>query len=606
MKKISWLVLSCLLAAALVLAACRPASLVEEKPPVKEPTPVEKPLVEEPIPTSVVEAPRHGGTFNMVLSADIIDFDDVVGEHWRTYTAKLTNDELFGGDWARGPAGSGECTWVEHGVNRIESKAPRLAESWDIPDNETMIFHIRKGVRYALNPASEASRLVGGRELTAEDIVLNVERTNTDPRSYFVRAYRHLAETTTATAPDKYTVVFKYKPEYFGDFITLYPDFMCIYPPELLKKYENLKDWRNSVGTGPFILTDFLPAGSATLVRNPGFWDKDPVGPGKGNQLPYLDGVRFLIITDESTRYAALRAGKIDLCGVSVTEAPVMMKTNPELKYNKWLPSSAAEQLFMRTDKKELPVGDVRVRQALYLALDNEKIKRDLHGGEAELLCWPITYVAEYAGAYLPLEELPEDVRELYGYNPEKAKRLLAEAGYPDGFKTRIVCYNTPAYIDRLSLVKDMWAEVGVELIIEPKEYAVWISMLTRRAYDEMFFGYNSGIGTYFKMINMWGTSMYNGSYIDDPVVNEYRGKMEKAIMDRFNEARMDELNRELTPHLLRQAYVITLPYPYAYLFWQPWVKNYHGELAVGYYNYYDFLRWVWLDLDLRKAAIGK
>jgi pyruvate/oxaloacetate carboxyltransferase len=60
--------------------------------------------------------------------------------------------------------------------------------------------------------------------------------------------------------------------------------------PEVVEKYGSGADWRNSVGTGPFMLTDLVASSSATLVRNPNYWDKDPVGPGKGNQLPYLDG----------------------------------------------------------------------------------------------------------------------------------------------------------------------------------------------------------------------------------------------------------------------------------------------------------------------------
>ena len=68
--------------------------------------------------------------------------------------------------------------------------------------------------------------------------------------------------------------------------------------------------WRNAVGTGPFILTDYLSGSAATLVKNPDYWATDPVGPGQGNQLPYIDGIQYLIIPDVSTRQAALRTGK--------------------------------------------------------------------------------------------------------------------------------------------------------------------------------------------------------------------------------------------------------------------------------------------------------
>ena len=72
-----------------------------------------------------------------------------------------------------------------------------------------------------------------------------------------------------------------------------------------------------NVGTGAFMITDFVPGSVATLKRNPNYWDKDPIGPGKGNALPYIDELRYLIIPDASTREAAMRTGKIDQWGLT-------------------------------------------------------------------------------------------------------------------------------------------------------------------------------------------------------------------------------------------------------------------------------------------------
>ena len=80
-------------------------------------------------------------------------------------------------------------------------------------------------------------------------------------------------------------------------------DYHSIYPPELWEKYGDLTDWRNSCGSGPFILKDFVPGSSAYLERNDNYWETDPVGPGMGNPLPYLDGVEYLIIPDLSTKF---------------------------------------------------------------------------------------------------------------------------------------------------------------------------------------------------------------------------------------------------------------------------------------------------------------
>ncbi len=81
-----------------------------------------------------------------------------------------------------------------------------------------------------------------------------------------------------------------------------------------------MQDWRNSVGTGPFMLTDFVSNSKATFVRNPNYWMKNPCGPGEGDQLPYVDGVKLLIIPDPATAVSAFRTGKLDLLsGLPIT-----------------------------------------------------------------------------------------------------------------------------------------------------------------------------------------------------------------------------------------------------------------------------------------------
>jgi ABC-type transport system substrate-binding protein len=75
---------------------------------------------------------------------------------------------------------------------------------------------------------------------------------------------------------------------------------MCQQCPDAIKLYGDVSDWRHQIGTGPFILQDFVSSSSATMVRNPNYWDKDPLFPE--NQLPYLDGVKQLVIADASTR----------------------------------------------------------------------------------------------------------------------------------------------------------------------------------------------------------------------------------------------------------------------------------------------------------------
>ncbi len=606
-KKIMWIMVSCLMVLALVLASCGPAVTEEEEEEevVTEEEEEEEVVTEEEEEEPTDEEPRYGGVLAIALSAEIRGFDEGVGiHHYMAHSQKLTNETLLEGDWARGPAGTGESEWTVGGNVRMTLKTGVLAESWEMTGLGEIVFHIRKGIRFALNPDSEASRLVNGRELTADDVVFNLKRSITEPRYYTRLAYPQLAATAEITAPDKWTVVVKTDPAQHSGMLAMFPDFTLHVPPEVVNEFGSLSDWRNSVGTGPFMLIDAVTASSYTYQRNPSYWGKDPVGPGKGNQLPYIDGLKYLVIPDASTRMAAMRTGKLDQVGADWEDTESLMTTNPELKFNKYI-SDSALNLYMRSDKPELPFQDKRVRQALSMAIDRETIVRDLYGGAAEILVWPIVYVKDYKDAYVPLGELPPQVQELYTYNPKKAKQLLAEAGYPDGFTTKIIVYNTPSYVDFISVVKDMWAGIGIDLVIEPKEYSAYASIRTGRRHEEMLLAGNSGIGTYDRMINYEGPAEWNASYVNDPVVKNTLAEIKKLMIG-VEDAEVDKLHAELMPYLLEQAYVITRPQPYGYIFWQPWVKNYHGEITVGYYNFYHWAKWIWIDQDLKEEMTGK
>jgi len=603
-KRMVWLLVSCLMVAALLLASCAAA---EEEEEVVIPEEEEEVVVveEEEVVAPAPEGPQYGGVINLRLAEDILGFDEIDTGHYAVTTVHLTNEELLQGDWARGPAGTNEADWLYAGANRAELKTGAIAESWEIPEKGTMVFRIRKGVHYALDPSSEASRLVNGRELTADDVVFSLKRLcEAGTRSYIRAVYAGLADSVEITAPDEWTVVVKCPPEEFGNSVSMFPDFASIVPPEVVEEYGDMTDWRNSCGTGAFMLTDFVPGSGATVIRNDNYWEKDPIGPGKGNQLPYVDEINILVIPDVSTSIAALRTGKIDTYYASWEDALDIIETSPELIYSKNLTSDGCLCLYMRQDDPEMPFSDVRVRRALMLAINHPEIRDEYYGGEAEILNWPVAPVREYIGAYLPLEELPESTQELYGHDPDKAKQLLAEAGYPDGFKTNILCGSAATYVDVLSMVAAYWAEIGVELELDTREWAVINSLGTARRYKELLYFGNSGIGTYYKMINFNGVSSWNGSYVDDAHVKEVHAQMTDLVG--MDEAKMMELNRELMPYVLEQAWVISMPTGYSYQFWQPWLKNYHGELALGYYNLRVHYKYLWLDLDLREEMTGR
>jgi len=605
-KKSVWLVLSCLMVAALLLASCGPAEEEEEEEvvtPAEEEVVTEEEVVEEEgemvklvlekldgtVIEKLVEKPKYGGRLTLALGEDVRGFDSAYEGHWMTHTLNLTNEGMTRGDWARGPAGTGEASWLIHGTNfiGIGLEVGTTAESWEMPDEETIIYHIRQGVHFHDKPP------VNGREMNADDVVFSMKRVYEIPGSYLGITYPEGDRPWSITAPDKWTVVLKCPPHNIGPLLHSTSGNIPILPPEMVEKWGDVQDWRTSCGTGPFELVDYVPMSSVTFERFPNYWGTDPLHPE--NHLPYLDDMKWLVIPDNSTRISALRTGKIDRAGVGWEDAGDLMKTNPDLKYIRHL-STISWNLHMRIDKPELPFADIRVRRALAMAINNKEIKDYLYEGNAEVLTHPAMPVTEFMDMYVPLEELPESTREMYEYHPDKAKQLLVEAGYPDGFKTKVLCPAGSA--DTLSLVKDYWEEIGVELELQVREVPVWYSMGYRRQYDEIIFHYQPNDNV-FKFGAFRPGNPLNLSFIDDQRCIETYQKVTENIG--WDDAKVRQILREIYPYVLDQCWSIQLPTSYGYVMWWPWVKAYHGESSVGYFHDYNYPIWIWIDQELRK-----
>jgi peptide/nickel transport system substrate-binding protein len=249
------------------------------------------------------------------------------------------------------------------------------------------------------------------------------------------------------------------------------------------------------------------------------------------------------------------------------------------------------------TDKATTPFSKKEVRQALTMAIDFDKIKNEFYGGKAVVLTWPIAPTKEYANAYVALDKLPANVQELYSHNLTKAKELLTAGGYPTGFTATIVSYNTPTYVDYLSLIKDMWADIGVTLNIDSKDLATYSARVRSKSYDELF--YYSSSAAWQKMVNITGTSQYNMSYVNDPTINDVLAQITPLVG--YEDDKAAELHASLMPYVLEQCYAICKPNPYAYVVWWPWVKNWSGELNLGYYNYPSYLKYRWTDVALKQ-----
>jgi ABC-type transport system substrate-binding protein len=593
-KKILWIVVSSLIVLSLIIASCGPgeeeeAKVTEEGGQVittKEEG--EKELVEEEKIASP-EGPKYGGIYTAAIGMDTSNWDASTGFDLMGFQISITNEPLMAGDWSKGPAGTGETDWQYGAVGDARMCIGQLAESYEIPDNETLIFHIRKGVKWwDKEPAN-------GREFTAYDAAWNIQTQWDLPTGNFKAFFPPEERLISVEALDKYTVQLKVPLNTQG--IHFWEDGQRCYMmlPEL---YPNQKDWRNALGTGAFMVKDYIPGSIITMERNPNYWQTNPCGPGKGDQLPYIDGLKFIIIPDLSSQMSAFRTGKID--GITVTwENFKELRSTMDYEFE-YVQTYGANVLPTGREDKDLPFKDVRVRQAMNLAVDKVAILEDYYEGYGSLMGWPYYDTPAFKDLYIPLEDLPDNVQELVkGGNPEKAKQLLTEAGYPNGFKTSIYSSSSQA-TDFLSIIREQLLQVGIDMEIKQVEGSVAYGMERARTWEEMWYKATKQYFLPHYMFELRPESNDCASFFEDAKVRAVLATINKYLAVDDQAWRQDL--RDITPYLLEQSIAIWLPVAYKYICWQPWIKNHYGAVQLGAMLPFHNCYYIWIDVDLRKA----
>jgi len=397
---------------------------------------------------------------------------------------------------------------------------------------------------------------------------------------------------------DKYTYEYRRFQEYA---IICHPLRDCWFSPhEVVDEYGSLEEWEHVVGTGAWMPTDYVSDSSVTFERNPNYWQNDPLLPDY--QLPYADKLVVLAILDDSAYYAALRTGKLDTGYVEWDKVDGFKKTNPEMLNRKSV-STTTHVIHIRTDAG--PFSDVRVRQAAILAIDQPSIAEEFYAGSANIHAWPVQPV--FPSVWEPLEDLPQEVQELYEYHPDKAKDLLAEAGYPNGFKTTLYVYPSQADRDSCLIAQEYLKAVGIDATIEVPEATNYVSILYGREYQDMiscWWGNDSIYDVMECCDGGWLGSPYNFSNVqDDYCYNAYTSYMKEP-----DPAERARIHRDEVRYVLPLVYEIVLPTPVGSTFWWPWLANYHGEADLGSPDetrWGEIPKYLWVDQDLKYEMTG-
>ncbi len=319
-------------------------------------------MVKDPSTDKMVTAPEYGGTLNLVWGPESEGPDPSITGHHAGFLVSGVYERLAQADWG-----------VDRDVYDIKSGGVvpesffigQLAESWSQPDATTYVFKIRKGVHW------HDKAPMNGRELTAKDIEYNWHRLATlgsgftEPPARVGNLSNVPFESITAT--DDWTVVFKLKQPMLGALKIILDDaYTWILPPEVIKEHGDVADWRNVVGTGPYMLTEWIDGSSMTWKKNPDYWGYDEKYPE--NRLPYIDELKGLFMLDEATRLAALRTGKVGFGGMgsywqinSLDDVESLQKTTDLELWPFYQRSNYAFSLNVT----EPPFSDIRVRKGV-------------------------------------------------------------------------------------------------------------------------------------------------------------------------------------------------------------------------------------------------
>ena len=313
---------------------------------------------------------------------------------------------------------------------------PGLALSWTIVESQTLEFKLRQGVTFH-----------NGEPFNAESVKFSVDRMLGEEEAPNQSKFKSI---DSVEIVDDYTVRFHLnRPD--GTLLDSLTSRLAMLPPRYFEEVGAEGFAEAPVGTGPFTFVEWMPDDRITLAANENYWK----GSYKG--MPMVDTVVFRPIPEVATRAAELEAGGIDIMqdvlpdqmddleGAGLT---VIADEAYQLQY-----------VFTIADDETLPTYDVKVRQALNYAVDVDAIIESLLSGLGSRIASPI------GPGYLGYDPSVEP----YPYDPEKARELLAEAGYADGFETTLDT-TTAGHTDVIDAVAGYLSEIGVDVTIQEYE----------------------------------------------------------------------------------------------------------------------------------------
>jgi len=406
-------------------------------------------------------------------------------------------------------------------LNERNDYEPWLAESWENPDDNTWIFHLREGIKFT-----------NGEPVDAHAVKYSLERI-IDPEVKSPQASR-LSFVQEIQAPDAKTVVIKTKEPYAAllNIMTL----MFIVPPKAVEEMGNEKFAQSPIGSGPFIFEEFTAGEKVVLKANKDYW--------KG--APKIDKVIFRPISEASTRIASLKTGEVDIIMAIPPNNLKDLQSSPDIKTT----AKTGVMLYMGLDTFTAPLDNVKVRQAINYAIDKETIVNSILLGTAKVMAGPVFDVTKGFDPNI----------KPYPYDVEKAKQLLKEAGYEKGFKLKLATppqgvEGTTNTLEVAQAIAAQLKEVGIEVELDITDPATQFQRYKNREFQSYLFTWDTQVEP----------DRYLYSLFDSDARGYYYKNTDVNNLLRKGRATMDQAEREVIYKQLHKLLYDDAPWGFLY-----------------------------------------
>lgn len=382
---------------------------------------------------------------------------------------------------------------------------PAVASDFKIsPDGDTYTFTLRGGVKFH-----------NGEAVTAEDVKYSIERNaGIDGNEPLVSAFSIIQSVNIVDSSTVEIVLSEPDTELIG-YLTV-----AIIP----KDYENQAT--SPVGTGPFKFSSYTPGENIVIEKNNDYY----------GEMAYLSKVTFKVVTNSSAAILELQAGSIDIYPYMTMDEASQLGEDFDILYGN---TNLVQGLFLNNASKYF--DDVRVRQAIYYALDRQAVLDMVAGGHGTIIgsCLYPGYGKYY-----------NDLNDKYSKDIDKAKQLLKDAGYAEGFEFTVkVPSNYQVHMDTAMVIKEQLKAIGVTMNIEGIEWATWLlDVYQGRNYEATIIGFDANmapndmmrryVSDNSKNMTNYNNSQYDQLYemaiatVDDEKKIEYYHEMQEIIAE--------------------------------------------------------------------------